>query len=106
DPNLREFVRQSSAEVIGRIVATLVDKVREADSEMAASLDAVMKPELAGIINGLHDAWARRRNEQAQPVVGIVATLPKDELASMAESLVNLTKFRRRVTPERETVGG
>ena len=24
----------------------------------------------------------------------------------MAESLVNLTKFRRRVTPERETVGG
>jgi hypothetical protein len=80
--------------------------VREADAEMAASLDAVMKPELAGIINGLHDAWARRRNEQAQPVVGIVATLPKDELASMAESLVNLTKFRRRVTPERETVGG
>ncbi len=24
----------------------------------------------------------------------------------MAESLVNLTKFRRRITPERETVGG
>lgn len=37
----------------------------------------------------------------------ILATnLPKDELAAMAESLVNLTKFRRRVTPERETVGG
>ena len=28
------------------------------------------------------------------------------ELAAMAEALVNLTKFRRRVTMERETVGG
>lgn len=106
DPNLREFVRQTSAEVIGRIVSTLIAKVREADTDMATALDSVMRPELSGIINGLHDAWARRRSEQAQPVVGIVATLPKDELASMAESLVNLTKFRRRVTPERETVGG
>ena len=40
------------------------------------------------------------------PIVDIVSSLPKDELASMAESLVNLTKFKRRVTPERETVGG
>jgi hypothetical protein len=31
---------------------------------------------------------------------------PKDELGDMAEALVNLTKFRSRVTLERETVGG
>jgi len=35
-----------------------------------------------------------------------VASLPKDELGAMAESLVNLTKFKRRVSIERETVGG
>ena len=32
--------------------------------------------------------------------------LPKDELAAMAEALVNLTKFRRRISQDRETVGG
>lgn len=32
--------------------------------------------------------------------------LPKDELAAMAESLVNLASFKRRVTDEEETVGG
>jgi hypothetical protein len=32
--------------------------------------------------------------------------LPKDELAAMAESLVNLTSFKRKVTMESETVGG
>ena len=32
--------------------------------------------------------------------------LPKGELAEMAESLVNLTSFKRRVTLDVETVGG
>jgi hypothetical protein len=32
--------------------------------------------------------------------------MPKDELAAMAESLVNLTSFKRKVTEEAETVGG
>jgi hypothetical protein len=35
-----------------------------------------------------------------------VASLPKDELGAMAESLVNLTKFKRRISREKETVGG
>ena len=39
-------------------------------------------------------------------VMEMVASLPKDELGAMAESLVNLTKFKRRVTKEEETVGG
>ena len=41
-----------------------------------------------------------------EPIVNIVAILPKDELASMAEALVNLTSFKRRVTMDAETVGG
>ena len=35
----------------------------------------------------------------------IVSALPKDELVAMAESLVNLTKFKRRVSREQETAG-
>ena len=41
-----------------------------------------------------------------QPIMTIVASLPKDGLAEMAETLVNLTSFKRRVTPTAETVGG
>lgn len=43
---------------------------------------------------------------KVQPIINVVGMLPKDELAEMAESLVNLTSFERRVTPEAETVGG
>jgi hypothetical protein len=42
-----------------------------------------------------------------QPIVRSVAVLPKDELAAMAESLVNLQSFRRRVSVEDvASVGG
>jgi hypothetical protein len=47
--------------------------------------------------------------EQAKfvsPVLDIVGDLPKDDLAAMAESLVNLTSFKRRISAEAETVGG
>jgi hypothetical protein len=49
---------------------------------------------------------AYERERFLSPVLDIVASLPKDELAAMAESLVNLTSFQRRISREVETVGG
>ncbi len=46
------------------------------------------------------------KSEQITPVVDTVVSLPKHELAEMAETLVNLTSFRQRVSPDAETVGG
>ena len=48
--------------------------------------------------------WSQENN--VDKVLNAVSVLPKDELASMAKSLVNLTSFRRRVTLDAETVGG
>lgn len=44
--------------------------------------------------------------EYTAPVINVVASLPKDELAIMAETLVNLTSFKRKVSMVSETVGG
>ena len=46
-----------------------------------------------------------RREEYIKPVMDVVDGLPKDELAAMAESLINLTSFKRRVSMQAETVG-
>jgi len=40
------------------------------------------------------------------PVVNTVASLPKEELAAMAEALINLTSIKRRMSSQTETVGG
>ncbi len=47
-----------------------------------------------------------RRTTHIDPVLQVVSILPKSELAAMAESLVNLTSFKRKVTMVAETVGG
>lgn len=40
------------------------------------------------------------------PVLDVIDSLPKDDLAAIAESFVNLTSFQRKILREVETVGG
>jgi hypothetical protein len=47
-----------------------------------------------------------RRQNHVNPIIDMVAVLPKDELAAMAESFVHLTSFKRKITMGAETVGG
>jgi len=47
-----------------------------------------------------------RQENHIDPVTSVVSMLPKDELAAMAETLVNLTSFARKVKLGPETVGG
>lgn len=65
--------------------------------------------------NELHESRVGQYNERLRefarrefidPVIEIVQFLPKDELATMAEALVNITSFRLRVSTNEETVGG
>lgn len=47
-----------------------------------------------------------RREQFAAPIIDMAMSLPKDELANLAEALVSLTSLQRRVSREIETVGG
>jgi len=48
----------------------------------------------------------RRTSKHSQATTDIVGHLPKDELAAFAETLINLTSFKRRMSSDAETVGG
>lgn len=59
------------------------------------------------IMDGLRqEFYEQRRALYVDPILDVVASLPKDELGMMAESLVNLTSLKRRISMEHETVGG
>ncbi|NRR21353.1 hypothetical protein [Brevibacillus sp. MS2.2] len=47
-----------------------------------------------------------QRENYIDPILDIVEKLPLEELGNMAESLINLTSFKRRMTRDAETVGG
>ena len=61
----------------------------------------------ATVIGSLSEKLQDKRHSlYIGPLLSIVSGLPMDELASLAESLVNLTSLRRRVSLEQESVGG
>jgi hypothetical protein len=47
-----------------------------------------------------------RRKYHIDPVLDAVAGFPKDQLAEMAESLINITSLRKKFSIDEETVGG
>ena len=59
------------------------------------------------ILADFEEKLSRYRGERyTRPIMDVVASLPKSELALMAETLVNLTSLKRKWSTERETVGG
>jgi hypothetical protein len=59
------------------------------------------------ILDSLNDSLKTHQDDyHVSPVLDAVEMLPKDELAIMAESLVNLTVLKRRMSTDEESVGG
>lgn len=77
------------------------------DEPARAALVSQMETRANDLVTGFATALTGMQQEAyISPIIRVVAMMPKDELAAMAESLVNLTSFKRKVTEEAETVGG
>jgi len=67
----------------------------------------LQRKENSKIVRDLDKEFETYRDKSlVQPVMRVVATLPKEEMADMAEALVELTSLRRRVDSPLESVGG
>ncbi|MGB7727051.1 MAG: hypothetical protein WBL50_03395 [Candidatus Acidiferrum sp.] len=72
--------------------AEVLEQVRDIGKQLSEKLESV--------------AREYAKYAHSDPIIEIVNHLPKEELAAMAEALVNLTSFKRHVTRQAETVGG
>jgi hypothetical protein len=106
DGTLENFMRRTTGDVVLGTLNLLLKKLDEVVPDVAAQIRTAVKPEVTEMLKKLFEEWKNQKIMNWKPVVDTVASLPKDELAAISEALVNLTKFRRRITPERETVGG
>jgi hypothetical protein len=68
----------------------------------SALLDSAGK-ELSGVLAGELDSIGR---DFYMPLMSVVESMPKEDLALLAEALINLTALRRRASQDAETVGG
>ncbi len=107
DPNLRAAMDRDTAALFRRFASALLERVRMQDVGLGDRLEVELTPAISKLLDDVVEEWgARRQRDYVSPVMDMVRALPKDELALMAESLVNLDKFKRRVSRRQETVGG
>lgn len=107
NPSLKQFM-DSYLKTTFSLIPDLVDKsgvnLREKSRLMIKNALVSGGKE---VLNDFHDAFNKEmQTEHVNPILSMVGVLPKDELASMAEALVSLTAFKRRMTSDLETVGG
>lgn len=106
DPDLQNKSEQLLDSIFNTVPKAIAEAVSTKESEKEA-LESTLNSIFAKIYENYKSSFRehRTRNYVSQ-ILDMVAVLPKDELAAMAESLVNLTSFKRRVTGVPETVGG
>ena len=104
DPEFLHYLRYSMKELLFEFGKEIPDVHGLANN---TRLDGLRKAVTTQMDDYLDTHATRfRKNHFVDPVIQAVEYLPKEELASMAEALVNLTSLKRRVSLEQETVGG
>jgi len=107
DPDLEDHIENSLAGIFDKYPQILVDNMEKLDNNEKRLLKEKLKQVSNEILRDYQkDVRTYIRKNYVDPVVRVVTMLPKDELAAMAETLVNLTLFKQKVTLQSETVGG
>lgn len=107
NPSIQIFLIDYLNQMNARIPDLLdSDSLSGTDKEKEKTVSALQKDVSDLLGKFLSQLQEHTQTEHANPIMQMVCALPKDELAAMAESLVNLTAFKRRMTKSLETVGG
>jgi hypothetical protein len=102
DPRYKPFLENFPATFFDQQEASLLGGANPKPQEAAAVKSAGLEFQKA-LRKELQD-FAEQRF--VQPTMEVVAVMPKEELAVLAEALVNLTGLKRKASNYRETVGG
>lgn len=102
DPAVHEYLLSLEDLVYNFSRTALNARSQLTDIQEKALKDAAKKD----VVEYLKGLRAFLKDEFWGPIVRVVAHLPQEDLATMAESLVSLTSLKRHVSSEEETVGG
>ena len=104
DPAFLDYLQDSMGETSRQLVMEVLESMGiECSEEDAKTVREAAAKQADRFLQETADV--RQRNFVA-PIMDVVEHLPKEELADMAEALVNLTALKRRVSLDLETVGG
>ena len=102
EQNMREAFGQISSSWHQEILEVLLSSEISVNDQLEKSLNDALSTKQNELIKCLDSSM----DKSIKPIAEMLGHLQKDELAEMAESLVNLTVFKRKVSSEKESVGG
>jgi hypothetical protein len=107
-PDIEELSNGYLKELFENIPNVIIEQLQ---SDLGNENSELVKNSLVNALKTVYDDYKGVLNDYKQenftiPTLNIVNSLPKEELAEMAEALVNLTSFKRKVSSSIESVGG
>lgn len=106
DEEYSRYIRNATEELL-RSYGTEIIKAHEKDLKKTQQKIKELNTTIQKQLEKFHEAADKYRYERfVDPILSVIVSLPKDELANLAEALVNLTSIKRRFSEEQETVGG
>ena len=105
EPNYQAAIERDLSQIFEQYPGVIVDSIEKLNDGEKRDLKQKLREMSSGMLDQYKEKLENyRRKSYVEPVMKVVAMLPKDELAAMAESLVNLTSFKRKVSMQAETV--
>lgn len=110
DPNLLDFILEENYQQTLNVVSLVKSSLDEIDEITQETKENIIS-KIINSTNPILTSFAKntiefRQTEFIEPLLSIVRSLPKEELAEMAETLVNLSSFKRKVSSSIESIGG
>jgi hypothetical protein len=106
DNSYRFFLEASIKKLLIENALAIVDRYCDQDLDVDVARKEVRTIAEKNFNDFNTKATSYRKQRFSNPIVEMVSVLPKEELAHLAESLVSLTSLKRRISRDRETVGG
>jgi hypothetical protein len=106
DSRLVTALVESLAEIFNEYPQAIVDSIETMGEDEKSNLKNQFQPKSDELVERISTYLNNYRLSNSTPIINVVISLPKAELAAMAESLVNLTSLKRKVSLQAETVGG
>jgi hypothetical protein len=107
DPAYSVYLREGVDTLVDKLCEGLIAKYSSGSQARKSARIKAAQAAARKMVADLEDRAKRRRYDKfIQPILNIVAVLPKEELAELAWALVNITSLKRKISMDAETVGG
>ena len=105
DPDYSGYNKNYLSKIFDKYPDKIVERIPNLSESGRKALRENLKQESDRIFKEYQE-WEEKYiiQNHVKPIIDMVAVLPKDELAVMAESFVHLTSFKRKITMGAETV--